>query len=68
MFFAFYKHILRIQPAFTYFKRLFSVPKWVPFSGGSNFPHFLPLKSLKKQVGVGNPVLCCVKQLSDKRS
>ena len=55
MFFAFYKHILRIQPVFTYFKRLFLVPKWVPFSGGSNFPYFLPLKSLKKRVGYGIP-------------
>ena len=32
MFFAFYKHILRIQPVFTYFKRLFSVLKWVPMN------------------------------------
>ena len=51
MFFAFYKHILRIQPVFTYFKRLFLVPKWVSFFRGPFFPLFLPLKSLKKRVG-----------------
>ena len=55
MFFAFYKHILRVQPVFTYFKRLFLVPKWVPFLKGSLFPLFLPLKSLKKRVGYGIP-------------
>ena len=31
MFFAFYKHILGIQSVFTYFKRLFWVPKEVSF-------------------------------------
>ena len=51
MFFAFYKHILRIQPVFTYFKRLFLVPKWVSFFRGPLFPLFLPPKSLKKRVG-----------------
>ena len=55
MFFAIYKHILRIQPVFTYFKRLFLVPKWVPFFRGPLFPLFLPLKSLKKRVGYGIP-------------
>ena len=53
MFFAFYKHILRIRPVFTYFKRLFLVPKWVPFFSGPLFPLFLPLKSLEKRVGKG---------------
>ena len=55
MFFAFYKHILRIQCVFTYFKRLILVPKWVLFLKGSLFPLFLPLKSLKKRVGYGIP-------------
>ena len=55
MFFAFYKHILRIQPVFTYFKRLFLVPKGVSFQEGPFFPLFLPLKSLKKRVGYGIP-------------
>lgn len=31
VFLLFYKHILRIRPVFTYFKRLFWVPKWVFF-------------------------------------
>ena len=68
MFFAFYKHILRIQPVFTYFKRLFLVPKEVPFSVGSPFSSFLTAEISEKASEVGNPVLCCVKQLSDKRS
>ena len=68
MFFAFYKQILRIQPVFTYFKRLFLVPKWVSFSGGSSFFSFLTAEIFEKASGEGIPVLCCVKQLSDKRS
>ena len=55
MFFAFYKHILRIQSIFTYFKHLFLDPKWVLFFRVPFFPHFLPLKSLKKRVGLGIP-------------
>ncbi|WP_449140535.1 hypothetical protein, partial [Segatella sp.] len=62
------KQILRIQPVFTYFKRLFSVPKWVSFSGGSPFFLFLTTEISEKSSGEGLPVLYYVKQLSDKRS
>ena len=68
MFSAFYKHILRIQPVFTYFKRLFLVPKGVPFSGGSPFSSFLTAEIFENASRVWNSVLYCVKQLSDKRS
>ena len=59
VFFAFYKHILRIQPVFTYFKRLFLVPKWVPFFRGPLFPLFLLLKSLKNRVGRESRLMLC---------
>ena len=45
VFCIFYKHILRIQPIFTYFKYLFSIPKWVPFLEGPLFNDFFLLKS-----------------------
>ena len=55
MFFAFYKHILRIRSDFTYFKRLFSVPKEVPFFLGSHFFSFLTAEIFEKRVGEGIP-------------
>ena len=55
MFFAFYKHILRVWPVFTYFKRLFLVPKWVPFFLGSYFFSFLTAEIFEKRVGSDIP-------------
>ena len=68
MFFAFYKHILRIQSVFTYFKHFFGGPEMGAFFLGSLFSSFLTAEIFEKASGVGNHVLCCVKQLSDKRS
>ena len=56
---CFYKHILRIQCVFTYFKRLILVPKWVLFLKGSLFPLFLPLKSLKSVWGRISRLMLC---------
>ena len=46
VFFAFYKHILGIQSVFTYFKRLFWVPKEVSFFRESSFFYDFFLRKL----------------------